>query len=1098
MNSKLFFVGEWQVTPSNNTVRKGQLVIPLEPKAMDVLVLLCHQQGEVLSADKIISQCWGNNDIGDNPIHKVITQLRKALGDKASDPTFIETIRKRGYRVIAHVDFPLGDNLSDTPTTTATSNSWSGQSPFPGLSAFEPKQASVFFGRNAQIVSFLERLSAQINQGRAFCLLLGPSGTGKSSLVNAGVLPRLLFEGGFDGIRVLSHSSLDLADVTKNRLFIDLASTMLDWDINDNLVFVDLSAETLAEKLRTNIAEVLAIISAFMQANQTGHTKDYLLLFVDRIEVILASTIFDDFERRQFIGLIDLLASSGHVMVISACRNDFYPLLAQYKTLMQGKDSGAHFDLLPPSRNELMQMIRMPAQIAGLSWAVDPNTNISLDEILCDHAARNPDSLPMLQYTLQELYLQRSDNNEMQVSVYQSLGGIEGAIGKKAEEIFIHLPTEQQGELAFLFSQLVTVNGDSDGSNDNITSKAARWSQLANVNQKSLVQAMVDSRLFVSHLNNQQACFSLAHEALLRRWPRASQWITAHQESITIKSRLRVVSQRWIAEGKSTSFLLASGKPLLEAKQLKHNPIFSLEPEEIALITASEKRFKLRKWLTRSVMVVLCLLTITSVTMSYKSYQSENLAQQKRAEAESLLGFMVGEFADKLRSVKRMDLLDGISNKALEYFSQQEQQNNSIFSFGDSSQNFKASFQHAQTLGAMGEVARSRNKLDEAQRAFAAAKQILDKLYISQPFNLELLTTLGANAFWLGQLAMDNAEFPKAKVFFESYLKYSQIMVEFSPSDIEAKRELSYAYMAKGSVYIKSQQNLLARDAFERALDIQIMLVENLSKDYVSIIDLADTLEWLAESQEQLGDLQDAVKTRIKAQDIVNDLLIAHKGSADLLENLAYSYFNAANVLYYLSEYKAASQAILVSIKHFNDMLAQDSSNKIWQLELLSAQAFHYLMLTIIENGDSQSIVSLDDFNKLLDRAEKFPFSLVFIINTYQHSGNWGLAEKALNLAKPILENLVKQQPDNSILVSSLSNIYLTKAKQGKLNQTKDNQTVSNCAKAINILQPNINIQTSYELSQPYVKAYDCLGKINEVENFVQRLENMQITNYRF
>ncbi|MEP7766310.1 hypothetical protein, partial [Sanguibacter sp. 26GB23] len=84
---------------------------------------------------------------------------------------------------------------------------------------------------------------------------------------------------------------------------------------------------------------------------------------------------------------------------------------------------------------------------------------------------------------------------------------------------------------------------------------------------------------------------------------------------------------------------------------------------------------------------------------------------QKRLEAESLLGFMVGEFADKLRSVQRMDLLDGISNKALEYFSQQDKAP-SLFTFGNTEQNFKARFQHAQTLSAMGEVAYSRAKYD--------------------------------------------------------------------------------------------------------------------------------------------------------------------------------------------------------------------------------------------------------------------------------------------------------------------------------------------------------------------------------------------------
>jgi hypothetical protein len=81
-----------------------------------------------------------------------------------------------------------------------------------------------------------------------------------------------------------------------------------------------------------------------------------------------------------------------------------------------------------------------------------------------------------------------------------------------------------------------------------------------------------------------------------------------------------------------------------------------------------QQKVKTKRWLTRSTFALLCVLTFTAILMSVKSQQAEGLALQKRLEAESLLGFMVGEYADKLRSVKRMDLLDGIRNKALKMY----------------------------------------------------------------------------------------------------------------------------------------------------------------------------------------------------------------------------------------------------------------------------------------------------------------------------------------------------------------------------------------------------------------------------------------------
>ncbi|MBL4631798.1 MAG: winged helix-turn-helix domain-containing protein, partial [Paraglaciecola sp.] len=191
-DTRIFILGDWHVNPSTNTLRRDELIKQLEPKAMDVLLLLCKQQGEVLSADDIATQCWGGIDIGDNPVHKAVTQLRKALGDKASAPTYIETIRKRGYHIIAQLEYPL--NFEQRAEQRAEQSNWQGESPFPGLVAFAAKDAQVFFGRNVQITTLLERLSSQVSAKHAFCLILGPSGTGKSSLVNAGLLPALTHE----------------------------------------------------------------------------------------------------------------------------------------------------------------------------------------------------------------------------------------------------------------------------------------------------------------------------------------------------------------------------------------------------------------------------------------------------------------------------------------------------------------------------------------------------------------------------------------------------------------------------------------------------------------------------------------------------------------------------------------------------------------------------------------------------------------------------------------------------------------------------------------------------------------------------------------
>ncbi|WP_033013637.1 MULTISPECIES: winged helix-turn-helix domain-containing protein, partial [unclassified Pseudoalteromonas] len=325
-----FYLGDWQVTPSTNSIQLTGKAKQLEPKAMEVLLHLCQQNGDIVSSDELLNKCWKNTDIGDNPLHKTITQLRKALGDKANEPHYIETIRKRGYRIIAKLSFPLADPIPSTKST------WQGGSPFLGLRAYNPNDTHVFFGRTQSIATLLERISSQVNYGRAFCLILGPSGTGKSSLVNAGILPKLLDERGYNGIGVISYTQIDFADVHKNRLFLDLASALLDWDINDQPVFEGLSAQTLAEQLELAIDGVINAIQAALSKASTKLKTPQLFLFIDRLEVLLSSPIFSSETRSHFLSVIERLAISKAVIVFSACRNDFYPLVVEQPSLMAG------------------------------------------------------------------------------------------------------------------------------------------------------------------------------------------------------------------------------------------------------------------------------------------------------------------------------------------------------------------------------------------------------------------------------------------------------------------------------------------------------------------------------------------------------------------------------------------------------------------------------------------------------------------------------------------------------------------------------------------------------------------------------------------
>ena len=152
---------------------------------MAVLEQLCRHAGDVVSAERLLQSCWPGETLGDNPVHKSIAALRQAFGDSARESRYIETIRKQGYRLLAPVRWLSGQG------PLAHAGSWRGRSPFRGLAAFDGAHADVFFGRETMVVELRRRLQSLWQQGEPLLLLLGPSGSGKSSLVQAGLLPSL-------------------------------------------------------------------------------------------------------------------------------------------------------------------------------------------------------------------------------------------------------------------------------------------------------------------------------------------------------------------------------------------------------------------------------------------------------------------------------------------------------------------------------------------------------------------------------------------------------------------------------------------------------------------------------------------------------------------------------------------------------------------------------------------------------------------------------------------------------------------------------------------------------------------------------------------
>jgi DNA-binding winged helix-turn-helix (wHTH) protein/tetratricopeptide (TPR) repeat protein len=1069
VNHKSFRFGEWRVDPATNTLSCDVLNRQLEPRAMDVLLYLCRHPHVVVSAETLLDACWGNVSPSDNAIHKIITQLRRALDDSATEPRYIETIRKRGYRLLAELSYD--DEVSQ--------GSWLHASPFRGLEAFEEQHAAIFFGRKLSVDQLVQVVVAQAQAACAMVLVLGPSGAGKTSLVQAGLIPALKAGAApaESGIAISTHVQLDCADMGQSGLLETLASVLLDAEIGERLLFENTSAAALAQRLAHDLPGLIEQLQARLPAIQ-------LLLFIDRFEAVFRLPHISDADRAVFINVLDQLARSGTMQLVLACRNDFYPHLASYPALMNLKLSGGHYDLTPPGSADIAQIVRHPAQVAQLRYTVDDKGE-GLDDVLCHAARSGPDSLPLLQYCLQELYRQRTPGGELTHAAFHAMGGLEGAIGARAEQVISALGAAQIAALPHVLSQLVLVAEDES----TVSSRRVPWSALRNDAENKLVQALVDAHLFVSDLQGGVPFFGIAHEALLRRWPRVVEWIEEHRQALQIRSRISAQANRWQQSGRKRDMLLPSGTQTNQARQLLATSGFSFTSQEQGFIQSSLQSERRSERLRMTVMIVVTSLALLAGSLGLTARSAQTQAEAHRTEAEGLMAYMLGEFVDKLRPLGKLDLLDSISSRALNYLSDP--------SLGNDSN--AALTQRAKSLQLISEVRIARADPIGANTALLASRAILQKQLLTNSNDPTLLKSAGENAFWLGQIHLDQKNWGKSRQYFEEYLIYADHRAVIIPNSVDAWIEQSYAHNNLGTVALLSGDAKSASTQFELSVTLKQRAYAQTPTSNRLAADLANSISWQARAQMQLGELNAAKTLGLHELKILQTL--HDKNPTEILwtNRLASARTHESHLQQALGDMDGSRLAIRQAYTLLQSIVEKDPSNRNWQRNLYIAE----LHLTELEDRQRTPSDILMQLGKLesnfseLSRLEPKKLNLqVMLAITQQRQAEVKIRDKRhedANLTlKPALEKLQQlylAAPADVLIRNSLVNALVLKSEL--IRDSDGAASAPYCQKIITMLEPLVVGSTDFSILSPWVKANTCLHQPQKVAQARQQLEAM-------
>jgi energy-coupling factor transporter ATP-binding protein EcfA2 len=425
--------------------------------------------------------------------------------------------------------------------------------PFVGLEAFREKDRANFFGR----ADTLER-ALQILREHRFLAVIGPSGSGKSSIVLGGILP-MLKEGAIEGSR--------------------------EWHYETPFAPGSASGRHLVA---------------------AGGNDAKLVMVVDQFEELF--TLVDDAASRLAFAkrLVEIHRNGG--VVIVTIREDYLPRLGalpELQELFRGGDLRA----TPLSAGELREAIEKPAERINLKF------ESGLVDLLLSDVVGEPAALPLLQFTLWRLWTKRR-RNRITLETYREVGGGRLALARAADEVYNDLKIVQnQDTMRRILLRMVRPGAHSETTSSRVPVDAL----LRLGDDPARVQAVLDKLLAARLVRRTNARVEVAHEALIRNWPKLVEWIEEKKSAMTELRRFESLADEWVRFGRESGFLdekqLEEAEEWLRSDEVKEIGVKDSLPE---LVAASRVQIHDQKKRIRfAISLVTILVALMSLAQTY-------------------------------------------------------------------------------------------------------------------------------------------------------------------------------------------------------------------------------------------------------------------------------------------------------------------------------------------------------------------------------------------------------------------------------------------------------------------------------------------------
>ncbi len=483
--------------------------------------------------------------------------------------------------------------------------------PYPGLVPFDERRAGVFYGRRDEIEAIIKQLTWPHAEGtERLLLVVGSSGSGKSSLIRGGVLPRLrkLDEGGGVVVPIFTPDDAPLEKLARAlATALRTAGRAAEW-------------EACRERLERESGALSELTRDLLDAVGAAGDGRSVVLSVDQGEQL--ATLCAGSERIAFVDLlVEALAGTAPLRVVLALRSE-YLTEAIEGTALEGRAAPTVTvgRLLAP---RLTDVIERPAQRAGIEF--EAGLVERMVEETKSGAASGGDPLPLLAFTLRQLYDARREPKRITHADYDRVGGVVGALKAEADRIYAQLGQRgKQGAVVPTLLQLVHVEAERDPAGRGVSRArfdAAAW---------EVVQAFVEARLLTTE--GEGATVHVAHEALLREWPVLNRAIEASRDDLVARSRLERDAREWQLAGRDSSYLVGGQRLEVALRARDARWLDAPDPLLSDFVAASRRHAARQAWRSR-VLVALIAVAVAAALAAGAWYVADRARESSRKEA---------------------------------------------------------------------------------------------------------------------------------------------------------------------------------------------------------------------------------------------------------------------------------------------------------------------------------------------------------------------------------------------------------------------------------------------------------------------------------